>query len=196
MKKTLILLILSTILFSCKAQEIKNRKRIFTQYCEEAMFDSNMLILSFVKIDSLFCTSPDFGDFFLKKANCGTKLKNGSVLRITSLHKKIDLPTIKRTETLFVYKNKQVMEIHLNFYPSSTYNHCSYVHSIPFVEGKYEMGYMFPSKYENVEDNSFYKDMPKDYFENEQELKDFSNLKFNYINFLKDKNKFSWKKKK
>ncbi|WP_407264497.1 hypothetical protein [Tenacibaculum maritimum] len=196
MKNIIIIFTLCTIMFSCKTQKVKNETSIFTQYCEEAMYDSNLLILNFIKIDSIKCKSLLFknDDFYSGVKNCGIKNYNSTISFLTFLHKKIDLPTKEKKEVLFVYKDKQIMEIHLTIQQSGTYNHSSYIHSIPFAKGKYKMDYTFPSKYENLEENLFYKDMPKDYFENKQEEIDFSNLKFNYINFSKDRNKFIWKK--
>lgn len=195
MNKIFFILILSVIFSNCKAQKIKKNNPVFTQYCEKAMKDKNTLILDFGKIDSLRCSNLLFGSLDLKK--CGIKLKNNKILRETDIHK----PTgekeyiFERTEKLFIYKDGKTMKVNLSFTHSDTFGHCTYIDAISFTEGEYYMSYTFPIRDpEGLKKNWFYESFPKDYFENEQEKVDFSNLEFEHIFFLKDKDEFTWKK--
>lgn len=186
------MILLSLLLISCKAQNIKTKEPISTTYCKRSMGTENILIINFVKSDSLLVTLPEFGNLFPKKSRLNTTLNNNPI-RITSINKRSDMyPTKPIKELLYVYKDGKVMEIQLTFGHSDSFGHNTFIDSIPFKEGGYRMEYVFPVKSGKTRKNWFYNNLSDNFYRNEQEKKDFSELEFSHIKFSKKNKKINW----
>lgn len=194
-KSTLILAMLCLICMSCKSQKITNTLssdflKSQNRFNKESMEEQNIFLMNFQNVDSIYYKTSK-----LNTKNYSTNFRDDSKNVIIYSYKGKDFnePSSQNINTLIIYKNNKSMKINIQLWNSDVYEHCIYIYSILFKEGNYTISYSFPDNPVSIiEKERKFKSISEKFFYSKQEEIDFSNLKFNYINFSEKGKKFKW----